>query len=62
MNVFIYRNQNVPASLSLYPALNMDEAVQREGLRILQDAIQHVSEHGRDLGDSPAWPTGLAGY
>ena len=49
-------------TIRMYPALNMDEAVLREGLGIMQDAIKNVSEYGDDLGDSPAWPTGVAGF
>ncbi len=49
-------------TIRMYPALNMDESVLREGLEIMHAAIRHVSEHGHDLGDSPAWPTGVAGF
>jgi acetylornithine/succinyldiaminopimelate/putrescine aminotransferase len=49
-------------TIRLYPALNMDESVLREGLGVMQEAIRHVSENGHDLGDSPAWPTGVAGF
>jgi len=50
------------SSIRLYPALNMDEAVLREGLAIMEEAIAWVDEHGQDYGDSPAWPTGVAGF
>jgi len=40
----------------------MDEAVLREGLAIMEEAIAWVDEHGQDYGDSPAWPTGVAGF
>ena len=49
-------------AIRMYPALNCDEAVLREGLAIMQSAIEHVNERGHDLGDSPAWPTGVAGF
>lgn len=50
------------AAIRLYPALNMDEEVLRTGLAIMEDAIAWVDEHGQDCGDSPAWPTGVAGF
>ncbi|HNP62320.1 MAG TPA: aspartate aminotransferase family protein [Woeseiaceae bacterium] len=49
-------------TIRMYPALNMDESVLREGLEIMHAAIRHVSEYGHDLGNSPAWPTGVAGF
>jgi len=49
-------------AIRMYPALNVDEAVLREGLEIMHEAIRHVNEHGHDVGDSPAWPTGVAGF
>lgn len=49
-------------SIRMYPALNMDESLLREGLEIMLAAIRHVNDHGHDLGDSPAWPTGVAGF
>lgn len=42
----------------LYPALNMDEAVLRDGLSRMEEAIAHVDKHGQDLGDTPMVPTG----
>ncbi len=50
------------SSIRLYPALNMDEAVLREGLGVMEEAIAWVDGHGQDYGDSPAWPTGVAGF
>ncbi|MEJ2603288.1 MAG: aminotransferase class III-fold pyridoxal phosphate-dependent enzyme, partial [Gammaproteobacteria bacterium] len=50
------------SAIRLYPALNMQEEVLREGLEIMEEAIAHVNEHGQDYGDSPAWPTGVAGF
>jgi acetylornithine/succinyldiaminopimelate/putrescine aminotransferase len=49
-------------AIRMYPALNVDEAVLREGLDIMHNAIRHVNEHGQDVGDSPPWPTGGAGF
>jgi 4-aminobutyrate aminotransferase-like enzyme len=49
-------------TIRMYPALNMDEAVLREGLAAMEDAIRYVTEQGCQEGDSPAWPTGVAGF
>ena len=49
-------------AIRMYPALNVDEAVLREGLDVMHNAIRHVEEHGQDVGDSPPWPTGGAGF
>jgi 4-aminobutyrate aminotransferase/(S)-3-amino-2-methylpropionate transaminase len=49
-------------TIRMYPALNMDEAVLREGLQIMEDAIRHVEEHGHIEGDAAAWPSGVAGF
>ena len=49
-------------TIRLYPALNMDEKVLREGLAIMEDAIRHVNEHGHTEGNAPAFPTGVAGF
>jgi acetylornithine/succinyldiaminopimelate/putrescine aminotransferase len=49
-------------TIRMYPALNMDEAVLREGLEVMRQAIEEVNEQGHDLGNSPAWPTGVAGF
>lgn len=49
-------------AIRMYPALNMDEKVLLEGLEIMEEAIRHVDEHGQQLGDSPAWPTGVSGF
>ncbi len=46
----------------MYPALNMDEKVLREGLAIIEDAIQHVNEHGHSEGNAPAFPTCVSGF
>ena len=46
----------------MYPALNMDEAVLRQGLDVMREAIRYVDEHGQREGNSPAWPTGDWGF
>ncbi len=49
-------------TIRMYPALNMDDKVLLEGLEIMREAIEYVSRHGQTEGDSPAWPTGVAGF
>ena len=49
-------------TIRMYPALNMADEVLLEGLDIMQEAIAYVNEHGQQEGDSPAWPTGVAGF
>jgi 4-aminobutyrate aminotransferase/(S)-3-amino-2-methylpropionate transaminase len=49
-------------TIRMYPALNMDETVLREGLEVMRQAIEEVSEEGQNFGNSPAWPTGVAGF
>jgi 4-aminobutyrate aminotransferase/(S)-3-amino-2-methylpropionate transaminase len=49
-------------TIRMYPALNMDESNLREGLAVMQEAITHVEKHGHEVGDGPAWPTGVAGF
>ena len=49
-------------TIRMYPALNMDEAVLREGLSIMEDAIRQVEANGHDEGDAAAYPTGVAGF
>ncbi len=49
-------------TIRMYPALNMDEKVLREGLEIMEAAIQHVESHGHSEGDGVAYPTGVAGF
>ena len=46
-------------NIRMYPALNMDEAVLREGLAALEDAIDHVERHGLQIGNAPRLPTGV---
>ncbi len=51
-------------TIRMYPALTMDEAVLREGLEIMEEAIAHVEETGLSAteGDSAAYPSGVAGF
>ena len=49
-------------NIRMYPALNMEEKTLREGLGIMEEAIRYVDERGQQFGDSPAWPTGDAGF
>jgi 4-aminobutyrate aminotransferase / (S)-3-amino-2-methylpropionate transaminase / 5-aminovalerate transaminase len=49
-------------NIRMYPALNMQEETLREGLGIMEEAIRYVDERGQRFGDSPAWPTGDAGF
>jgi len=49
-------------TIRMYPALNMNEQTLLEGLEIMHEAIRYVSEHGQQEGDSPGWPTGVAGF
>ena len=49
-------------TIRMYPALNMDESVLREGLEVMEDAILHVEKHGHTEGDAAAYPSGVAGF
>jgi len=49
-------------TIRMYPALNMDEKVLREGLEIMESAIQHVESNGYWEGDAVAYPTGVSGF
>jgi len=49
-------------TIRMYPALNMNEKVLREGLEIMESAIQHVNEYGHVEGNMPPFPTGVAGF
>ncbi len=46
----------------MYPALNMEESVLREGLQVMEHAIRHVEKHGHTEGDATAYPSGVAGF
>lgn len=49
-------------TIRLYPALNMAPQTLKEGLEIMEAAIAQIDKDGQTLGDSPAWPTGVAGF
>jgi len=46
-------------NIRMYPALNMDDEVLMEGLSLLEEAIEHVEEHGQTVGNAPRMPTGV---
>jgi acetylornithine/succinyldiaminopimelate/putrescine aminotransferase len=49
-------------TIRLYPALNMEESVLRDGLAIMEDAIRQVEQQGHSEGDAVAYPSGVAGF
>jgi 4-aminobutyrate aminotransferase / (S)-3-amino-2-methylpropionate transaminase / 5-aminovalerate transaminase len=49
-------------TIRMYPALNMQESVLREGLEIMEEAIRYVEKHGHTEGDATAYPSGVAGF
>ena len=49
-------------TIRLYPALNMQEETFREGLKIMEAAIQEVENGAVIEGDGVAFPTGVAGF
>ena len=49
-------------TIRMYPALNMQESVLREGLEIMEDAIRYVEKHGHTEGDAAAFPSGVTGF
>lgn len=49
-------------NIRMYPALNMDIATFKEGLSIMEAAIAKIDREGQSVGNSPAWPTGDAGF
>jgi acetylornithine/succinyldiaminopimelate/putrescine aminotransferase len=49
-------------TIRLYPALNMDEGTFREGLEIMEAAIQEVENGSAIEGNGTAFPTGVAGF
>ncbi len=46
----------------MYPALNMDEAVLRRGLDLMEESIDQVQRHGATVGDYPPMPSGVVGF
>jgi len=49
-------------TIRLYPALNMQESLLREGLEIMEEAIQYVEKHGHVEGDAVAYPSSVGGF
>ena len=49
-------------NIRMYPALNMNVDTFKEGLNIMEAAIAKIDCNGQDLGNSPAWPSGDAGF
>lgn len=49
-------------NIRMYPALNMAEETFKEALSILENAIIKIDREGQSVGNSPAWPTGDAGF
>ena len=49
-------------NIRMYPALNMVEDTFREALSIMENAIAKIEKDGQSVGNSPAWPTGDAGF
>ena len=41
---------------------SLRELLVNEGLAVMEEAIQHVAKHGDTEGDSPAYPSGVAGF
>jgi hypothetical protein len=46
----------------MYPALNMNKDTFKQGLDIMEAAIAKIDRDGQNVGNSPAWPTGDAGF
>jgi len=46
----------------MYPALNMNVETFKEALGIMEAAISKIDREGQTVGNSPAWPTGDAGF
>jgi 4-aminobutyrate aminotransferase/(S)-3-amino-2-methylpropionate transaminase len=49
-------------TIRMYPALNMQESVLREGLQVMEDAIRDVEKHGHTEGNMAAYPSGVSGF
>ena len=49
-------------NIRMYPALNMNVGTFKEGLNIMEAAIAKIDCNGQDIGNSPAWPSGDAGF
>ncbi len=53
---------NREENIRMYPALNMAEKTFREGFEIMEKSIALIEREGQSVGNSPAWPTGDAGF
>jgi len=49
-------------NIRMYPALNMNVETFKEALGIMEAAISKIDREGQTVGNSPAWPTGDAGF
>ena len=49
-------------NIRMYPALNMAESNFRDALGVIEESIAKIEREGQSVGDSPAWPTGDAGF
>ncbi len=49
-------------NIRMYPALNMNMDTFKDALSIMEAAIAKIEREGQSTGDSPAWPTGDAGF
>ena len=49
-------------NIRMYPALNMAESNFRHALGVIEESIVKIEREGQSVGDSPAWPTGDAGF
>ena len=58
----VWAISNREENIRMYPALNMAEKTFREALAIIEEAIAKIEREGQSVGDSPAWPTGEAGF
>ena len=58
----VWAISNHEDTIRLYPALNMDESVLREGLQRMEEAILKVQSGANTEGDGAAYPSGVAGF
>ncbi len=49
-------------NIRMYPALNMAEQTFRQALAVIEESIEKIDREGQSVGNSPAWPTGDAGF
>ncbi len=58
----VWAISNREENIRIYPALNMAEGTFKQALAIIEEAIVKIEHEGQSVGDSPAWPTGEAGF